>query len=83
MAEICLDCWNKLYEKSDSSRKYILSEELELCEECGEYKRVIVIERKYYYLHKFRFVLFPIQVIARILLLPYLIDQRRKNKNDE
>ena len=83
MAEICLDCWNKLYEKSDSSRKYILSEELELCEECGEYKRVIVIERKYYYLHKFRFVLFPIQVIGRILLLPYLIYQRRKNKNDE
>ena len=83
MAEICLDCLNNLNNRKDSPQKYILSEELELCEECGEYKRVIVIERKYYYLHKFRFVLFPIQVIGRILLLPYLIYQRRKNKNDE
>ena len=83
MVEICLDCLNNLNNRKDSPQKYILSEELELCEECEEYKRVIVIERKYYYLHKFRFVLFPIQVIGRILLLPYLIYQRRKNKNDE
>ena len=83
MAEICLDCLNKLSHRKDSPQKYILSDELELCEECGEYKKVIVIERKYYYLHKFRFTLFPIQVIGRIFLLPYLIYQRRKAKKSE
>ena len=81
MAEICLDCLNKLNDCDDSPRKYIFSDELEFCEECGEYKRVIVVERKIYYYRKFKFILLPIQVIGRILLLPYLIYQRRKNKN--
>lgn len=42
MAEFCLDCWNKIMGSNDSSRKYILSEDLDLCEECGEMKPVIV-----------------------------------------
>lgn len=45
MAEFCLGCWNKLNEMKDSKRRYILSWEKDLCEECGEYKRVIVAER--------------------------------------
>ena len=45
MAEFCLDCWNKLNEMMDSKWRYILSWEKDLCEECGEYKRVIVAER--------------------------------------
>ena len=45
MAEFCLDCWNKMNEMKDSPRRYILSRELDLCEGCGEYKRVIVVER--------------------------------------
>ncbi len=51
MAEICLDCWNELTGKRYTKLKYILSENLDLCENCGEYKNVIVIERKYYYLN--------------------------------
>ena len=42
MAEFCLDCWNKIMGSNDSSRKYMLSEDLDLCEECGEMKPVIV-----------------------------------------
>ena len=45
MAEICLECWRKLSEKREPRWKYILSGELDLCEECGEWKRVIVRER--------------------------------------
>lgn len=45
MAEFCLDCWNKINESSDSKWRYALSRETDLCEECGEYKRVIVVER--------------------------------------
>lgn len=45
MAEICLECWRKLSGEQEPRWKYILSGELDLCEECGEWKRVIVRER--------------------------------------
>lgn len=45
MAEICLDCWNKLNQTNDSKWRYVLSWELDFCEECEEYKRVIITER--------------------------------------
>lgn len=47
MAEFCLDCWNKLNDKNDSKWRYVLSREMDLCEECGQYKRVIVSERRW------------------------------------
>jgi len=45
MAEFCLDCWNKINETQDSKWRYLLSIGKELCEECGEFKRVIITER--------------------------------------
>ncbi len=45
MAEICLGCWQKLSDEREPRWKYILSDELDLCEECGEWKRVIVRKR--------------------------------------
>ena len=48
MADFCLDCWNKINDRNDPPDKYVLSREPELCEECGEYKRVIIMERKHY-----------------------------------
>ena len=45
MAEICLDCWNKLNGENCDEWDYVLSRDLELCEECGEWKRVIIKER--------------------------------------
>lgn len=45
MAEFCLDCWNKINETRGSKLRYILSIDRELCEECGEYKQIIIIER--------------------------------------
>ncbi len=45
MAEFCLDCLNKINETSESKWRYVLSFEKELCEECGQYKRVVVVER--------------------------------------
>lgn len=44
MAELCLDCWNELNETKDSPRRYVLSWEKDLCEGCGEYERVIIVE---------------------------------------
>ena len=45
MAEFCLDCWKKINRTKDSNWRYVLSWEKELCEECGQYKRVVVMER--------------------------------------
>ncbi len=45
MAEFCLECWSKLNERNYTEGDYLLSEELDLCEECGQFKRVIIRER--------------------------------------
>ena len=87
MAEICLDCWNKINNTNDTESKYILSEHLDLCEDCGEYKHVIIMERKAYYMHKFSYFILPfgiiffaIHLIWKLLTLPYLIFRHKKTK---
>ena len=42
MSELCLNCLNKLMETNDTEKKYIISKEFDLCEECGEWKPVII-----------------------------------------
>ena len=63
MAEICLDCWNEINDANYTKRDYILSKELCLCEECGEYKQVIIAER----------TITPDVVVCGILLFPFTI----------
>lgn len=46
MAEFCLDCWNELNGTNYSKRKYVVSKDLDLCEGCGEWKHVIICQRK-------------------------------------
>lgn len=48
MAEFCLECWNRINETNDGEERYVISKELDLCEGCGEWKRVIICERRYY-----------------------------------
>lgn len=88
MAEYCLNCWNSINNTNDSEQKYIFSDEPDLCEGCGEWKKVIVMDRKYYYQYKFRFIIFPFKMIYkiiyllwRIVILPYLIYKYKKAKN--
>lgn len=44
MADFCIDCWNKLNSTDYPPSKFILSKDLDLCEGCGKYKRVIEYE---------------------------------------
>ncbi len=88
MAEFCLPCWNQQNDKKDSEIKYIMSKGLSLCEGCGEWKKVIIMERKYYYLEKYRVFIFPFKIIYdllfflwRTLLLPYTYYQYKKAEN--
>ena len=46
MAEFCLDCFNKISKTNYTERDFILSDELDLCEECGEWKQVIIVQRR-------------------------------------
>ena len=89
MAEFCLDCFNKINETNYEEKNIILSDYLDLCEECGEWKRVVICSRRTYYLYKFRFILFPFKLIClllyilwRLLILPYIIFQIIKNKKN-
>lgn len=45
MAEFCLHCWNKINRTRDSKWRYAFSWDKDLCEECGQYKHIIVAER--------------------------------------
>jgi len=42
MAEYCLDCLNKIMNKRAGKKTVVLSRELDLCEACGQMKRVVV-----------------------------------------
>ena len=55
MAEFCLKCWNELNGTNDKKSKYIISLGLDWCEGCGDWRHVIVCERKYLYRRIFRF----------------------------
>ena len=50
MAEFCVSCWNELNGTDYPEGAYVLSWDYELCEGCGEYKRVIVGRRRHYFL---------------------------------
>lgn len=54
MAEFCLECWNELNGTDEPESNYILSEDLELCEGCGEWKNVILLERTFGFSDLFR-----------------------------
>lgn len=69
MADFCLDCWNKLNKTNGSKRKYILSEELEICEGCGEWKRVIIAKNNSYYTYELRYITLPISIIDSFIYL--------------
>ena len=88
MAEFCLECFKKINGPEYAKHKYVLTKELNFCEECGEIKRTVFMERKCYYLRTFRCVLFPLKLIfvlidfiARVLFLPFFIYKRKKRKN--
>ncbi len=78
MAEFCLECWNELNGTKDSPKKFIFTKYDDLCEGCGKYKPVILIEKKYYYQRKFRFVFLFFQIVWHLLTLPYRLYKTRK-----
>lgn len=50
MAEFGLDCWNKIMETNDPEKKLVLLRKPDFCEECQQWKPVIIRVRKRYLL---------------------------------
>ena len=48
MAEICFACLNKLENNKLKKGMFIISRDLELCEECGQYKPVVIRRKRRY-----------------------------------
>jgi len=48
MAEFCLECWNKIMDTNDPKEKFILSRRPDFCEECRQWKPVIIRVKKRY-----------------------------------
>lgn len=81
MAEFYIDCWNKINETNDKTNNYVISKDLTLCEDCGEYKNVIVAERKYYNLHRLkRIFLITVSILCGIMILYYWIFKYHNTK---
>ncbi len=67
MAEFCLECWNRITETNNHVSKYIISEDLELCEGCKKLKNVIVMKRKHSYLCKFLYIVSRFKTMGAML----------------
>lgn len=87
MAEFCLDCWNRINETDDPSEKYHISKDLDLCEGCGEWKNVIVIEKMHYYhnwlrriLFPLRLIFFPAELMIRLICGLYRLERKKKRE---
>ncbi len=76
MAEFCVQCYNRINQKKTHPCDYILSFYPELCEGCGEYKRVIIL-RTPYWNNRFLFfdILYEIFLLIRELLV-YLYNRK-------
>ena len=84
MAEFCLACWNKMHRKNLCKWDVKLSWGVDFCEGCGEWKRVVLEERRYW---DNRFALVWLIIIIsdcaiQLLLYPirYYIRKKRRFK---
>jgi hypothetical protein len=94
MAFYCLDCVNKLCNRTYDAKELVFSECLYICEGCGEYKTVVLMTKQYYWRRKlclliriFRIITLPVYILWRLLILPYLIVKNpppfiKKQQND-
>jgi len=67
MAEYCLDCFNEMNGTNYTEKKYFLSKDLDFCEGCGKLKRVIVVERKAYFMYIFKYIILVLLIIFLII----------------
>ncbi len=48
MAELCLDCYNAIMKENHKKKEFLMTRNPDLCEECGQWKPVIIRVRTRY-----------------------------------
>lgn len=88
MAEFCLDCLNRMSGRNDDESYFVLSKDLELCEGCGQWKKIVITRRQVYYTYKFGFLIFIIQILRvttlflwKVILLLYMFLKKKLKRN--
>ena len=81
MAELCLDCWNKIHRKNFYKWDVKLTWRKDLCEECGQWKRVVLREKT---ILDDRFILLQLiflvfEEIVQLLCYPIRCFQRKRH----
>ena len=89
MAEFCVDCWNNLNGTQYDTYEFQRTWRRELCEGCGEYKRVIIEQTPdYSYYPPFFLIGLSVEIFTyvadKIIDKYYLsIDQREAEKKKD
>ena len=81
LAEQCWDCFVKDCEKyGEKAHKYnyIISKDLDFCEWCEEWKPVVVVNRWALCYRRLRFIIFPFEILFKILRIPYILWKLKK-----
>ena len=70
MAEFCPECLKKINKDDNTKIKYIVSDYCDLCDECGEWKPVVIGIKEIYPESMLKFLL---RQLLRLMISPYLI----------
>ncbi len=57
MAEFCIDCLNKISNTHYKEKDFIMSENLEFCDECCDFKHIVITRKKSFKKHGFSFLI--------------------------
>ena len=81
MAEYCFDCWTRIHKKKQLPDGYELSRDLDFCEGCGEWKRVVE-RREWFSTHPYfiGFVLLYELVLELVYFIKRSIQKRKRGK---
>ena len=73
MAEFCVQRWNRINGTDDPPSKFIISKDLQLCEGCGEFKNIVIMERSCDHTDKFQLIAFPLKAVYILLFVLWRI----------
>lgn len=82
MAEFCYKCFCDFWETEPKKAELVFSKNIDLCEGCGKYKKIVIAYKTDLLAYRFRHVIKLLKIITAIILLPFypLIIRIQKNR---
>ena len=73
MAEFCFECYKKFHGENRKEENYIISDELDLCEGCGKYQKVVICYKRNGFFSMIEDIvdifLFPLKLLKNFIIL--------------